>query len=373
MQRRVSITRVTILLALLLFVSLARAATDPKIEAYRQPPSLWPMANIDPGVEAAELAPLPSLDSLPEWQQLTPDKVVLGKQLFFERRLSASDQIACASCHDPDLGWADGRRVSIGHNRQQGDMNAPSIINSIFLNEVFWDGRAANLEEQVIASWSNPIEMAGDLEISVEKLSKIDGYSPLFEAAFGDPQVSVERIATAIASFMRSVNMNDTPYDRFLKGDYQALSTEQIRGLHLFRTKARCMNCHHGSLLSDQQYHHLGTSFERVGNSLGRYRITANADDMGAFRTPALRGISETAPYMHNGFARDLDMLLSLYNIGWWQNAALPDKHLDLPLAQLSSLIQPLELSKDEVAELKAFLLSLTGHLPYMKPPPELP
>ncbi len=360
-------------LTMALFMSPSHADSDPLIEAYRQPQSLWPAAETDPGIDAVALAPLPAPDSLPAWSSVTPERITLGKQLFFERRLSASDQIACASCHDPDLGWSDGRRVSIGHNRQQGDMNAPSIVNSIFLHEVFWDGRVTSLEEQVIASWTNPIEMAGDVDVSAAKLSAIAGYAPLFEAAFGDTEVTVERIASAIATFMRSVNMLDAPYDRFLKGDPQALSDAQVRGLHLFRTKARCMNCHQGALLSDQQYHHLGTSFERVGNFQGRYQISGAPEDVGAFRTPPLRGLSATAPYMHNGFASDLDLLLSLYNIGWWQNAALRDKDPDIPLAQLSPRIKPLELSQDELADLKAFLLSLTGNLPYMKPPAELP
>lgn len=357
----------------LLSLGVSSADSDPLVAAYRQPQHAWPAAETDPGIEAAALAPLPDPSSLPAWQDVTDERIRLGLQLFFERRLSASHQIACASCHDPELGWADGRRVSIGHNRQKGDMNAPSIVNSIFLHEVFWDGRAASLEEQVIASWTNPIEMAGDLDESVQQIASISGYTPLFEAAYGDTEINAERIAEAIATFMRSVNMTRTPYDRFLQGDYDALSDAQIRGLHLFRTKARCMNCHQGALLSDQQYHHLGTSFERVGNFQGRYRVSQQPDDMGAFRTPPLRSISATAPYMHNGFAADLELLLSLYNIGWWQNAPLPDKDPDLPLAQLSPLIQPLELSPDELADLHAFLLSLTGLMPYMRPPAELP
>lgn len=362
-----------IYLATWLSLSVQAADLESLVAAYRQPQAAWPSAETDPGVEVAALAPLPHPNSLLMPDEFTAARIRLGLQLFFERRLSASHQIACASCHDPDMGWADGRRVSIGHNRQRGEMNAPSIVNSIFLHDIFWDGRAASLEEQVIASWTNPIEMAGDLKESLEQIASIPGYTSLFEAAYGDADINTERIAGAIATFMRSVNMTRTPFDRFLEGDYDALNDAQVRGLHLFRTKARCMNCHHGALLSDQQYHHLGTSFERVGNFQGRYRVTQQPEDMGAFRTPPLRGISATPPYMHNGFVTDLETLLAFYNIGWWQNAPLPDKDPELPLAQLSPLIKPLALSPEELDDLKAFLNSLTGLMPYMRAPEELP
>lgn len=308
----------------------------------------------------------------PQGNPFSAARQFLGKQLFFERRLSESGQIACASCHDPDLGWADGRRVAIGHNRIQGEMNSPGILNAGHLEHLFWDGRAQTLEQQALASWTNPIEMAGDPQKSSRKLGEVPGYQPLFEAAFGTPEVNPERITQAIATFVRSMTMPDTPFDRFMRGDKQALNDQEIRGLHLFRTKARCMNCHNGPLLSDGQFHHLGTSFHEMGNFEGRYRETGKPEHVGAFRTPPLRGHSATVPYMHNGFVANLDMLLPLYNMGWWQNAPTVDKSDDVPLAQLSPLIKPLELDQGELADLKAFLLSLDGDMRYQSMPEEL-
>lgn len=343
------------------------------VEGYRQGPDHWPQANVDTGVDYQPLATIAEQVPVPANNPLTAAKHELGKHLFFDRRLSASEQIACASCHDPDLGWADGRRASIGHNRQRGDINAPTVVNSAWLTHIFWNGRAASLEEQVIASWTNPIEMAADTDVAVERLSETQSYPALFERAFGSAEVTPERVAQAIASFMRGLTLTNTPFDRFMRGDTDAMSDEALHGLHLFRTKARCINCHHGPQLTDNRFHHLGTSFHNVGDFQGRYRLTGARDDVGAFRTPSLRGAAETPPFMHNGFVKDLDMLLALYNMGWWQNAELPDKGNDIPTAKLSPLIKPLSLSGTEVHALKAFLNSLNGTMPWMEMPELLP
>lgn len=342
-------------------------------ERYRQGPDHWPQANVDAGVDYQPLAAIAEQVPVPADNPITDAKRELGKHLFFDRRLSASEQIACASCHDPDLGWADGRRTSIGHNRQQGHINAPTVVNSAWLNQVFWDGRAASLEEQVIASWTNPIEMAADADAAVARLRQTQSYPELFEQAFGSQEMTPERVAQAIASFMRGLTLTQTDFDRFMRGQVDAMSDEALYGLHLFRTKARCINCHHGAQLSDDRFHHLGTSFHNVGDFEGRYRITGVARDVGAFRTPSLRGAVATPPFMHNGFVKDIDMLLSLYNMGWWQNAELPDKGNDIPTARLSPLIKPLQLEPDETRALKAFLLSLNGAMPWMDMPKPRP
>lgn len=356
----------------LLLASLARADAD-IIDTYRQGQAHWPEAVIDEGVEALPLGAQPRDPVYPSENPVSEARQVLGKHLFFERRLSASEQIACATCHDPDLGWADGRRLAIGHNRAKGEMNSPSILNTGHLEHIFWDGRARTLEEQALASWVNPIEMAGDRQAASARLQAIPGYPPMFESAFGTPEVTPDRVTAAIANFVRSMTLPDTRFDRFMRGSADALSDQEIRGLHLFRTKARCMNCHNGPMFSDNQFHHLGTSFHFVGNFEGRYRQTQQKEHVGAFRTPPLRGVGATAPYMHNGFAADLDMLLALYNMGWWQNAPPGDKRDDVPLAQLSPLIKPLHLEPDELADLKAFLQSLTGDMRYQIMPEELP
>lgn len=356
-------------------ITLAAATelSHPIAEKYRTHQKNWPAAILQPGVVYQPLQALSGLPPEPINNPITEAKKTLGKHLFFDRRLSQSQQIACSSCHDPDLGWADGRRTAIGHNRQQGLINSPTVVNSGWLTDIFWDGRAQSLEEQVVASWTNPIEMAADTQAVVSALQKTKNYPILFENAFGEKRITVENTAKAIATFMRTLNLTNTPFDQFMRGDRQALNDEEIHGLHLFRTKAGCINCHHGSQLSDGLYHHLGTSFHTVGNFEGRYKLTQKARDVGAFRTPTLRGAAATAPFMHNGFVTDLDTLLSLYNLGWWQNAELKNKGNDIPTARLSSLIKPLHLEKHELMALKSFLLSLNGTMPWMELPAELP
>ena len=359
-------------LALLFWVGEVLA--DPTlVERYRQGQEHWPAATLDAGIQAEPLAALPTEPPCPASNPCTQASRVLGKQLFFERRLSGSGQLACASCHDPDLGWADGRRQAIGHNRQVGTMNSPTVVNSGYLQRLFWDGRANSLEQQAMASWLNPVEMAGDPDVAIATLQRLPGYAELFTNTYGDATISRERIVNAIASFSRSLTLTNTPFDQFMRGNTDALDEQEIRGLHLFRTKARCINCHNGPLLSDESFHHLGTSFHTVGNFKGRYSVTGDATDVGAFRTPPLRGVGKTAPYVHTGMAIDLDMLLSLYNMGWWQNAEIIGTGDETPQAQLSPLIKPLGLSTGELADLTAFLLSLTDDMPYMAPTAELP
>lgn len=347
-------------------------ASSTLVERYRAGQNDWPPAQTDPSVTAKPMALLPASPPYPEENPYSDAKRDLGKQLFFDRRLSGSKQYACASCHDPGLGWADGRRHSIGHNRQAGEVNTPTIVNSGYLTRLFWDGRAGSLETQTLASWTNPIEMAAEPAVVVQTLKRIPGYASLFSAAFGDTRFNQQRIVQALATFSRALVSGKSQYDRFLQGDPTALTDAQIRGLHLFRTKARCVNCHNGPLLSDEKFHHLGTSFHNVGNFQGRYRQTARPEHVGAFRTPPLRGVSATPPYLHSGMAQDLDTLLALYNNGWWQNKTLKDKTDDIPTAQLSPLIKALKLNLDELADLKVFLLSLTGDMLYMLPPEEL-
>lgn len=363
------------LLLLVISAMALRAATDAQsiTAKYRTDPKNWPLAIIQSGVNYQPLQAISEQPPEPSDNPITEAKKILGKHLFFDRRLSQSKQIACSSCHDPDLGWADGRRTAIGHNRQQGLINSPTVVNSDWLTDVFWDGRAQSLEEQVIASWTNPIEMAADTHTVASDLQKTKSYPILFDSAFGDKTITEENIAKAIATFMRTLNLTKSPFDQFMQGDINALSDEQIQGLHLFRTKAGCINCHHGNQLSDGLYHHLGTSFHNVGDFEGRYKLTQKASDVGAFRTPTLRGAAATAPFMHNGFVSDLDTLLSLYNMGWWQNAELKNKGNDIPTARLSSLIKPLDLKKHELMALKSFLLSLNGTMPWMALPQELP
>ncbi|QVL42971.1 MAG: cytochrome-c peroxidase [Alcanivorax sp.] len=355
-----------LMLAALMGAAPGGAAGDDQglVQVYRGAQADWPAPHLDEGVPLRPLAPLPEQPSYPKDNPDSAEKRRLGKTLFFDPRLSRSGQIACASCHDPDLGWADGRRRSFGHDRHRGLVNAPTIINSGYLDELFWDGRAASLEDQVLASWSNPIEMAADPQSAAERLGEIKGYRKLFQDAFGDAEISPDTVRRAIATFMRSVTLSRTPYDRFLAGESEAMTDAQIRGLHVFRTEGRCMNCHNGALLSDGDYHHLGTSFYAKDNFQGRYAISGKAENVGEFRTAPLRGVTETGPWMHNGLIDDLDAVLVLYNNGWWQNTPLDKKIDDIPFSTLSPRIQPLHLTPEQLADLRAFLDALSGSAP---------
>ncbi len=251
-------------------------------------------------------------------------------------------------------------------------MNTPSIADAGYERSLFWDGRAASLEEQIPASLSNPVEMNTSIRRATAAIASIPAYGSWIAAAYGDPKVEWSRLCDAIATYVRGIDLRDTSYERFLQGDINALSDAAVRGLHLFRTRARCINCHSGALLSDAQYHHLGTSFHGVGNYQGRYAVTHEPSDMGRFRTPGLRGVLYTGPWMHNGLINDLDGLLALYNMGWWQNVK-PDAGVDDAMFPgLDPLIRPLNLSKHDVEDLKIFLESMSPP-PHYLPPPELP
>lgn len=369
---RVIVILVIATLAITSAYSVETSSTQDILSLYKGPQANWPAPTIDEGAHYTPLGAMPKEPPYPEYNPYSKEKWELGKQLFFDRRLSKSQQIACASCHDPDLGWADGRKRAIGHNRQLHTLNSPSITNSAWLNTVFWNGRAKTLEQQIIETWQNPLEMAADLPETVTRVNSLKGYSSLFKKAFNTPVADAELISKAIATFMRKITLTNTRFDKFMQGDRTELSNDEIEGLHLFRTKARCINCHNGTLLSDNKFHHLGTSFHNVGDFLGRYSVTNKAENVGAFRTPNLRGISSTAPYMHNGFINDLDILLSIYNAGWWQNAELKDKGNDIPTATLSKHIKPLSLNQNELKKLKAFLTSLDGTPVWIKMPKEV-
>jgi len=338
---------------------------------YALPPTQWPAPTLDAGVAAKELGPLPA-PAFPADNPYSAAKAALGEKLFFDPRLSRSGQIACASCHEPQLGWADGRRYAFGNARSEGVMNTPSIANAAHLRALFWDGRRDSLEQQAGDSLANPIEMDTPPTTAAGTIARIDGYRPLFAAAYDDATIDWPRMRDAIATFVRTVEERDTPFDRFLQGDTSALGDDAVRGLHLFRTRARCMNCHNGPELSDGGYHHLGTSFFHVGNYEGRYRATHVPGDMGRFRTPGLRGVAYTGPWMHNGLIDDLTTLVQLYNNGWWQNTKADPSIDDALFPKLDPLIKPLDLSTADVADLVAFLRALSTR-PAYRVPPELP
>jgi cytochrome c peroxidase len=289
---------------------------------------------------------------VPEDNPLTAEKIELGRMLYFDKRLSADNSVACASCHNPQFGFTDGAPVSTGINGQKGGRGAPTVINRLFSDAQFWDGRAASLEEQALGPIQNPIEMGNTLDAVVKKLNAIKGYRAAFQKAFGT-EVTAEGIAKAIASFERTVLSGNSAYDRYKAGEHNALSASAQRGLALFESEAvKCTACHVGHNFTDENYRNLGIGMDKANPDLGRYEITKNEEDRGAFKTPTLRDISRTAPYMHDGSLKTLREVIDYYDKG------------GTPNAHLSKDMKPLNLTEQEKEDLAAFLESLTGEMP---------
>lgn len=355
-----------LLLGCLLALSSAVSAEESDVaDQYRRPPHEWPPFVVDDGVEAEELGALPPLPPV-SWH--TPASEQLGKLLFFDPRLSGSGQLACISCHDPQLGWGDGRRFATGHDRRTGRRNAMTLLNAAYFERLFWDGRAEGLLDLALQPIQSSLEMNAELAEVVARLQRTKGYPEAFEEAFGSPEVSGERIGQSLASFVRSLVSSSSRFDRFVQGDYGRMSDKEIEGLHIFRTRARCMNCHNGPRFSDGQFHHTGLSYYgRRFEDLGRFDVTGNPEDRGKFRTPTLRNVRHTGPWMHNGLFDDFTGILRMYNHG------IPVGARARPGApQLSPLIRPIGLDDDEIEALEAFLGAI-GRRPAFVEPPALP
>lgn len=286
---------------------------------------------------------------IPSDNPLTPEKIALGKQLYFDTRLSADGTVSCASCHDPARGFSDGRPTSAGIRGQVGGRSAPVSINRLFSQDQFWDGRAASLEEQALGPVQNPIEMGFTLAGMVTSLDRIQGYRDQFKQVFGT-DVTKEGVAKAIAAFERTLLCGNAGFDKFQAGDQAALSQSAQRGLALFqdRGKTNCISCHAGFNFTDESYHNIGVGMDRPQPDLGRYSVTKVDVDKGGFKTPTLRNISASAPYFHDGRAKTLDEVVEVYNKG------------GIPNPQLSKEIKPLGLSVQEKADLVAFLQALS-------------
>lgn len=302
--------------------------------------------------------PLPAVP-VPRDNPITPAKVWLGKQLYFDGRLSSNGTISCASCHDPKRAWADtGHAVSEGVAHQKGKRNSPSIINAAYIIPQFWDGRALHLEKQAVGPPLNPIEMDLSKEELEYRMNNIPGYASQFRGVFGS-KPTIDLMAKAIATFERRIIVKNTPYDRWLAGDKNALSQDALRGLRIFNGKGNCTSCHSGPAFSDSGYHNLGVGY--VGGKykdVGRYGVTKNPKDTGAFLTQKLRDVEYTWPYMHDGSVRTLAQVIDLYDRGGNRNP-----HLDPD-------IRPLHLSTTEKRQLLAFLKSLSGPYPKATAPP---
>jgi cytochrome c peroxidase len=299
----------------------------------------------------------------PKDNPYTPEKAELGWLLYFDKRLSGDGSVSCATCHDPKHGFTDGRPFSSGIRNQLGGRSAPTVINRAYSLEQFWDGRAKTLEEQAKGPIANPIEMDLSHEACEKCINGVPGYRKRFLQVFGTDKVTIDHIAKAIATFERTVLSGNSAYDKFKAGDANALTDSQKRGMEIFfSNNARCDSCHEGVNFTNGKYANVGIGMDKPNPDLGRYIVTKMEEDRGAFKTPTLRDISRTGPYMHDGSLKTLEEVVEHYNKGGIKNKWL---HQD---------VRPLNLKDQEKKDLVEFLKALDGEgWQHIKPPAKFP
>jgi cytochrome c peroxidase len=285
----------------------------------------------------------------------TPERVRLGRWLFFDTRLSGDNTLSCASCHEPEHAFSQLTPNSTGIHGQHGARKAPSFVNlawTIYPN-FFWDGRASSLEDQALGPIANPIEMGSTHESMVKTLGGIQGYRPYFKEAFGSEEITKERVAQAIADYERTRMSGNSPVDRWKLGrDESAVTVEVKTGYELFFGKAECNQCHLGDNFTDSRFHNLGIGWDakkKEMKDLGRYAISKKDEDRGAFKTPGLREVAKHPPYMHDGSIATLEAVVEHYNKGGNANP------------WLTTRVRKLGLSKAEVHALVKFMEALSG------------
>lgn len=316
---------------------------------------------------------------IPTTNPMSPRKVVLGRALFFDKRLSIDGTVSCASCHDPAFAFTDSRVLAAGAGDKAGARNTPTILNSVFSETLFWDGRARSLEEQVKHPLLSSFEMGMASAELTNRLSSIPEYRRQFRQVFNSDGITIDLIAKAIAAYERTLLSGNSPFDRFITGNNTAITEAQKRGWELFKGKAKCIECHTHSktnpLFTDFKFHNTGIAatdalFDNLLQSsaksttestatllahsegfseLGRFAVTRQQVDIGAFKTPTLRDVELTSPYMHNGSLKTLIDVVQFYNRGGAANS-----HLD-------KLMHPLHLNDAEVNDLVQFLRALTS------------
>jgi cytochrome c peroxidase len=314
---------------------------------------------------------------------ITGEKVELGKKLFFDRRLSGDGTMACATCHNPETGYSDGLAISLSYPTTKNWRNSPALINLAYNNVFFWDGRASTLEEQAMFPVMSAFEMNQNLDFLEEELKEAPEYIEAFQRIFGG-EITRERVAMALAAFQKTITSGEAPLDNYLRGDKSALSSIQKKGYEIFVGKGKCVRCHNGPNLTDNNFYNLGVpedseivndprvsatrrftakvsgykAYRTLTEDPGRYLVTKDRKDWKAFKTPTLREIALTGPYMHNGFFETIDNVIEFFNKGGGIDS------------NKTPLLEPLNLSKEEKHALKTFLLeSLKGNLVIVKMP----
>lgn len=292
----------------------------------------------------------------PEDNPYTKEKEDLGRILYFDKRLSSNQTVSCATCHNIPCAYSDCRILAIGIDDSVGTRHSPTIINAAYARLLFWDGRASSLEEQCKGPIGNPKEMTLDKDVHeahrecVKRVINIAGYRPLFKKAYGTEEITLDRLSKAIATFERTVLSGNSPYDKYKAGDKTAMTEEQIRGMKIFMDrKVGCANCHSGFNFTDEKFNNIGVGMDAEHPDLGRYMITHEEKDWGAFKTPTLRESEHTAPYMHNGSLATLEDVIDYYDKG-----GTPNKNLH-------PLLKPLHLTPEQKQALVSFMKALSG------------
>ena len=285
---------------------------------------------------------------VPDDNRLLPERVELGRRLFFDPLLSADGSVACASCHDPQRGFASAAPRAVGIHGKVGTRNAPSLLNRAYGRTFFWDGRTATLESQAIEPIVNPVELGSQISDVLAKLAGNAKYRQAFAKAY-DGGVTAENLGRALAAFERVLLSGDSQVDRFQAGHASALTDSQRRGLWIYESRGSCWRCHRGQNYSDEEFHNTGVAALQLQPDPGRFTVTHDEADRGKFKTPSLRGVSRTGPYMHDGSLATLRDVVEFYNRGGGKNP------------RLDPLIRPLDLTPQEFDSLVDFLKALDG------------
>jgi cytochrome c peroxidase len=355
-----------IVLPLACTVAVALAACD---ESKLQPPPKpadTATAAVTATVAAKPLPPMPKAAPIPRAPEgfpemklaapLMPEKVELGRQLFFDKRLSKDGSASCETCHVPEKGWTDGQVFSTKVGGGVNTRHSPTLINVGYNELWYWDGRAETLEKQIEAAWKG--QMGADPAAAAAKIGQIPGYQIQFKTLF-NRDATPEDIVASLAQFVRTIRSGDAPWDKYDKGDKKAVGEDAVRGFALFRDKAGCAACHAPPLYSDNAFHDVGIGYDKPEPDVGRGKISKNDKENGAFKTPTLRSVGLHPPYFHDGRAATLDAA-----IDYMLSGGIKDKN-----ANLDPKMKAIKLSPKERADLAAFVKALeTPATPFERP-----